>query len=453
MNIIIFVSIMSDRYINIIVKDGDKYYVEYTWRDKSINQVKDSKGRYFPKPEEGNSFGDKDKIITLLTLGHRLLRDLRDYERIDQPRDCPLCGKKNVDTKRFIFMDRIWPNGIIHYIKKHNIEPSVGFKEFIYNQMMNNLERKLTRSIDTGIFCDSELMEKNRKKSRTFESTRPLIKCKNLRRTIDDMSLTRVKINNDEYVKLEKNKLLILDALMVSGGRFKKYVDPYNSNVKRYSEHAGFLDFDNGNLQKIVVSGQTDRIDEGDDEIFLPKDMEEMLDYEYIFHTHPPTPKPGGRAPQGILYDLPSMGDIFHFIDHYNEGNVIGSLVIAPEGLYNIRRYIDKEEELKKLGSNVSRADIDDYGELSIDESELYEQYRKIFRAVQRDSIKQYGTEFDNNTFYSEIAQNTSYVDRFNRVLNQYQINIDYYPRKKDGKYWYIDTVFLKFRYYYEATD
>ena len=147
------------------------------------------------------------------------------------------------------------------------------------------------------------------------------------------------------------------------------------------------------------------------------------------------------------------MGDIFHFIDHYNEGNVIGSLVIAPEGLYNIRRYIDKEEELKKIGSSISRTDIEEYGELAIDESELYDEYRKIFRTIQREAIKKYGDDFTTETFYSQIARDISYLDRFNRVLNKYEINIDYYPRKKDGKYWYIDTVFLKFRYFYESTE
>ena len=40
--------------------------------------------------------------------------------------------------------------------------------------------------------------------------------------------------------------------------------------------------------------------------------------YQYLFHTHPPTPKPGGRAGEGIVYEFPSIGDILHFIDHFN---------------------------------------------------------------------------------------------------------------------------------------
>jgi hypothetical protein len=443
--------LMTDRYVNRIIRDDITYYAEYIWRGVTSGKDRDSKGKYFPIAKEGQHFGDKKKMVNLLTLAHKILIDLNDYVKFPESTDCPICGTKNVDKKKFIFMDRIWSDGAIHYINKHNIEPSSGFKEFIYNDMMKNLESKLARSIDSGIFCDSSKENKDRKKARSLEGKKPFIKCRKLQRTIKDVILKKVMINNEEYVKLEKNKILILDALMTSGGRFKKYIDPYNDKVKRYSEHAGFLDFENGNLQKIVVSGQTDRIDEGDDEIFLPKDMEEMLEYEYIFHTHPPTPKPGGRASVGILYEFPSMGDIFHFIDHYNEGHVIGSLVIAPEGLYNIRRYIDKEEELKKISATMARTDTDEYDELFIDESKLYEEYRKIFKKIQADAIQKYGAEFDTNTFYSAIAQDTSYLGRFNRVLNRYQINIDYYPRKKDGKYWYIDTVFLKFRYYYET--
>jgi hypothetical protein len=446
--------------VNKITQDNVEYYVEYVWRESKDDKTTDSKGKRFPFPEEGQLFGDKDNIIRQLTLAHRILTDMKDYVRYEKPIDCHICGKRAVDKKKFVFMDRMWGDGIIHYIKAHNVEPSVQFKNFIYNQLMGMLESKLAKSIKTGVFCvpdpDKDNKDNNNDKARAGSMQRlKNVKCKKLKRIKKGMILQRVMINNEEYVKLEKNKLLILDALMISGGRFKKYVDPYNENVKRYSEHAGFLDFDSGRLQKIVVSGQTDRIDEGDDEIFLPKDMDEMFDYEYIFHTHPPTPKPGGRASIGILYELPSMGDIFHFIDHYNEGNVIGSLVIAAEGLYNIRRYIDKEEELKKLGTDdkLSRTDTDDYDELIIDESELYEEYRKIFKRIQKDAINQYGTEFNLHTFYSEIAQDTSFIDRFNRILNRYQINIDYYPRKKDGKYWYIDTVFLKFRYYYEAED
>jgi hypothetical protein len=61
--------------------------------------------------------------------------------------------------------------------------------------------------------------------------------------------------------------------------------------------------------------------------------------------------------------------------------------------------------------------------------------------------MKKYGTGFTKNEFYSEIAQDMLliHIDKLNTVFNKYEINIDFYPRKKDGDFWCIDTVFLNF--------
>jgi len=105
------------------------------------------------------------------------------------------------------------------------------------------------------------------------------------------------------------------------------------------------LDFDNNGLEKIIVSGNTNRVDTNDEDIFLPGNMIDMFDYEYIFHTHPSTHGVGGRAKYGILYEFPSMGDIFHFLDHYNEGKTQGSMIIAPEGMFVIRKHIHDDKK------------------------------------------------------------------------------------------------------------
>ena len=65
--------------------------------------------------------------------------------------------------------------------------------------------------------------------------------------------------------------------------------------------------------------GNTNRVDKGDSEIYMPNNVDDMYNYEYMFHTHPPTPKPGGRADVGIMYELPSIGDLLHFIDDNSE--------------------------------------------------------------------------------------------------------------------------------------
>lgn len=312
------------------------------------------------------------------------------YFKYDIPRNCLLCDKKQITTCCYHHNKIMWEDGFIHYMDAHNITPSIQFREFI---LRGNVKQ-------TGI----------------FEDTKPVIR------------LSRVVKDKKDYVIVDRNQLLILDALMIHGGYAKKYID-LKTNFKRYSEHAGFLDFEDDILSKIVVSGRTNRVDEGDDEIYLPVGMDDMFDYEYIFHTHPPTPKPGGRAIDGILYELPSIGDIYHFIDHHNEGNVIGSLIVSAEGLYNIRKTSDNPENI------------------DINDNDLYRKYQRIFNKVQHDALLLYGDDFDTKTFYTEIAQNTSHIVKINHVLNTFNIHLDYYPRKKDEDgHWIIDTVFLVFR-------
>jgi hypothetical protein len=376
---------------NVLIMHEREYMLEKVWDDGSGNKTLDSKGKRFPQPVEGVGWPDMRTFIGKLTNLNDYIDLKKKYKMYDQSRKCLICGAKNITTKWYIYNGVIWEDGLLHYIEQHNIEPSVEFKKFIFGQKFKNL--------DIG----------SKKK--------------------DKMILSRIKKNNTEYVMIDRNQLLILDALMIHGGYVKRYAD-MKKNLSRYSEHAGILDFENNVLTKIVVSGNTNRVDVEDNDIYLPIDMDEMFEYEYIFHTHPPTPRPGGRAVDGILYEFPSISDIYHFIDHHNEGNVIGSLVITPEGLYNIRK-----------SDSQSKANIE------IDEDKLYKNYQKIFRKIQTDAIHKYGTKFNTNMFYTKIAQDYTSITAMNSVLNEFSVHIDYYPRQKDkyGK-WYIDTLFLVFR-------
>ena len=122
------------------------------------------------------------------------------------------------------------------------------------------------------------------------------------------------------------------------------------------------------------------------------------------------------------------MGDIYHFIDHHNDGNVIGSLVVTPEGLYNIRKFPNDNKKIH------------------IDEDKLYRAYQRKFKQVQKDAIDQYGMYPSEQKFYKNISQDVSFINSMNHTLNKYGIQIDYYPRTFDkAGYWYIDTVFLDF--------
>jgi len=384
---------------NVLIINKREYKLEKVWRKKKTDYTRDSKGNLFPFPVSSlpiNNWADKFTFIERLSTLNQCLDIKNNFESYETPINCLLCDKKNITTKKYIYDKVIWEDGLVHYMDVHNIEPSVEFKQKIYQ---NDTFRQIA--------SDSQ-MERSEKTK---------------------MILKKVREQNNDYVMMDKNQILILDALMIHGGYKKRYTDKLSEAV-RYSEHAGLLDFDENVLSKIVVSGTTTRVDAGDDEIYLPVDLNDLYEYEYIFHTHPPTPKPGGRARDGVLYELPSIGDIYHFIDHHNEGNVIGSLVVTAEGLYNIRKH------------NVDVSDID------VDDDKLYTSYYRKFKKIQKDSITKYGTRFSTERFYSKIAQDISYIGAMNRTLNKFNIQIDFYPRKKDNVgEWIIDTVFLVFRH------
>jgi len=231
------------------------------------------------------------------------------------------------------------------------------------------------------------------------------------------------KIAKKKYVKITRNQIMILDALMIHGGYIKKYSD--NTGIYRNSEHNGLLDFNNYTLNKIIVAGNTNRVDRGDEEIYLPNEMPESFEFEYMFHTHPPTPKVGGRAKYGILYEFPSAGDILYFIDHFNEGNMIGSLVMTPEGLYNIRKNTFDKTKIK------------------INENEFFKKYKITVRDVQNSGIEKYGSDFNSYKFYSKIANDYEFINNLNNFTKLYGLTIDFYPRIKIHGKWVVDDVYL----------
>lgn len=365
---------------NTIMLNNEIYYLEKIWRIHKNDKTKDINGKIHPFPKHENTIGpEQNNIIERLKLINIYFETKKIYTMYDKPKNCLLCDDKNVSTKQYTYNNIIWDDGLLHYISKHNINPSIQFKQFIF-----------------GI---------------------------DVIKNIPKMIISRVTKNDKEYAMIEKKQLLILDSFMIHGGYNKKYVDEDNKTV-RYSEHLGYLEFENKTLSKIIVSGKTNNINETDDDIFMPsRHDDDMYKYAYMFHTHPPTPRPGGRAIDGILYEYPSIGDIYHFIEHHNSGCLVGSLIIAAEGLYNIRSLVNN---------------------ISIDEDKLYKEYDIIFSKMQKKAIKKYGTTFNTYTFYSKIAQETCYIDKINIILNKYNIHIDYYSRKKTiNNNWVLDTIFL----------
>lgn len=353
------------------IKDNDrKYKFEFLFADQDDVPV-----------EKTTEWNNKDVFLPQLkNIEHRL--KLKHYPK---SKKCLICGK-TITTGYYSLGGIRWEDGLKHYVNKHNLQPSDEYVDFIFK--IYNSDKNQSRIIHK--FPGISIIKSNKK-----------------------------------FLKIDRNQILIMDALMQHGGK-KIYKDKKNKNIYKYSEHSGLLDFNNNGLEKIIISGNTNRIDAHDDDIFLPKNMIEAFDYEYIFHTHPPTPYPGARAISGLLYEFPSISDIFHFIDHYNQGITQGSIVMTPEGMYVI---------LKK---NFNDAKID------IDEDTFYDETLKIMMKCQTDAIKKYGTQFNEQTFYSKISQDTSYIDRINKVINNYKLNINFYPRILDESgEWVIDTVYL----------
>jgi hypothetical protein len=372
--------------MNIIKKNEILYFYESYWRNNKKENDRDSFGKLFPFPEEKHKkWAGQEQFLEQLKNKEKNIK----LVKFNRNKNCLLCNKKNINNGKFIDAEFIWEDGLKHYIEIHNIKPTDEFIEFIY------LYKLITN--------------KNQ-----------------LNKRIIKFNSTIYVVHNIQHIKITRNQIMIMDALMKHGGYTKKYVDAKHKNIFRYSEHSGLLDFNKNGLEKIIISGKTERVDRGDEEIYLPKNINDAFDYEYIFHTHPPTPKPGGRVDEGILYDFPSISDIFHFIDHFNGGLTQGSLVLASEGMYNIRK--KKFDRIK----------------IKINENKMYDELQNIYPNIQDEAINKYGNKFNTKFFYQEIAQDHSYINRINNILNKYDIHIDYFPRSKDqtGK-WIIFDLFL----------
>jgi hypothetical protein len=306
--------------------------------------------------------------------------------------NCPSCSHKS-DLVLYKKDDILFDNSIMHHMIEHNYKP----KREILQKIKRNNKIKI--------------------------------------------NATFTKEKNHQKFILERNQILILDSLM-NYGKDKLY--HVKKKDYRYSEHSGLLDFDKHSLEKILISGKTNRQDKDDPDILLPQNMQDALDYEFMFHTHPPTPYPGARAKVGILYEFPSISDIFHFIEHYNIGETQGSLIIAPEGMYLIHSTTGDDKIIKsnKQQNNEQQHNKQLQNEQEQNEHQIYKDLVFNTFDIQSDAIKKYGKDFEkNNIFYDNVMIDFKYINDFNKILKKYldnQIYIEYIPRKKDSNGNYI---------------
>jgi hypothetical protein len=225
---------------------------------------------------------------------------------------------------------------------------------------------------------------------------------------------------NYSFALLHSNNINIIDGIYEEGSYniyCNKNKNIFNVDKLMFSEHSGFIIFNNNIVDKVIVLNNY-RIDKDDPTIFLPKNCIEILNYKYIFHTHPKTPDLFSRfIDDNILYEFPSINDIYHFIDHHNRGILNGSLVITSEGIYNIRKKIFNDKKIiidEDIFDNIIYDTYLECYKLS------YEKYNKI--------------KFTENNFYKHIATNLQYIIKINLVLEKFDITIDYICRVKSKK-------------------
>jgi hypothetical protein len=240
---------------------------------------------------------------------------------------------------------------------------------------------------------------------------------------ISELKLDDFDIN---FFLLHTNNSNIMDGLYEEGSN-KIYIENdknvNNSKINRYSEHFGFIIINSYKIDKINILSKN-RIDKDDPTIYLPKNNIETFEMKYIFHTHPRGPDYGKRDDYIKLYEFPSISDIIHFIDHHNFGKMIGSIVITPEGIYNIRKYNFNKNKIK------------------VDTEIFIDKLENILYKLDEDILHKYKNYYETkNTkkyFYNNIATNIDFIKIINEELEKYDIAIDYYSRilfKNTDKY------------------
>ena len=231
-------------------------------------------------------------------------------------------------------------------------------------------------------------------------------------------------VGNTKVFTIEKNDLFILDALMHDGSQ-QKY--SHNQSKLKYSEHGGLLDFDSHGLERIIVTTHKES-DRSDPDIYFPIISDDIDDYEFMYHTHPPTPTPGSRAKIGIVYEIPSLTDIHTFILTYMEGKTQGSIIVAPEGIYVIRALVNK---------------------LNAKEYKLEEMYNEMIYMNYKIAEKN-NFFISPESYYKNIITNTKIPKKIKELIKKYtnnEITIDFFKRKKDKNgNWIVNKLLLLVR-------
>lgn len=324
--------------------------------------------------------------------------------------------------------------------KKNNI---IKINNNLINEKMNKMttmtERKKSKKI---FYC--EICNKKFNKIYNFDKffyTSLSIHNLQIHNEIDyDLYINIAKYDiiddNIIYIPFDTNEINIIDGLYEEGSK-KIYTDKnkniFDSKESKYSEHYGLLYFEKDKLKNVVVELET-RLDKNDSSIYMPQNSLEALKVKYIFHTHPKTPHIGSRINLSIIYEFPSLSDIIHFIEHHNRGILIGSLIITPEGIYNIRKMSFNNEKIK-IDYDIFISEMD----------EIYIESFKMSMKEYKNDIDKKNYLINEDFFYKNVAKNLNYIKKINDGLIKYDITIDYYNRVYFNDKWIFPTIYLPF--------
>lgn len=304
---------------------------------------------------------------------------------------------KKIKPKYYKLSRIVWPNNINHIITHNKTYPSEYFIKTILNTAIINNEI---------INIPIELSSSN--------------------------------INLLNYVPLYYNKLLIMDALFKQGSK-PRYSSRSESVTNQgsskdtdnflYSEHTGTLHLDGGIIDNIIIHTNTNRLDPNDKTILLPNNSEDLLNYEFLFHTHPNSTQYAGRINEGIIYEFPSANDIMNFIKYHVEGKAQASIIIAPEGIYVIR-LINFEKDII-------------YGK------RFYYDLKKFLAELEYMAISNLemiaNKLSDPNIFHKKVGMNFEYINYYNNYIKPSNLYIEYYPREKKNNEWCLRSINLAY--------
>lgn len=291
------------------------------------------------------------------------------------------------DTHVYTLDDIVWTGQLLHYIEFHNYAPDPPFEKMLAS----------IRYHDTGILTYHVPME-------------DVLALYQKRRTeLDGIVLRQGK---RERIVITQDQLRLLDSLFL-------FSSEKMLNDKDYEEAMAYLDFQHKSLEHIKVKINRKYMFKAEDQFLFFHNINEKdaIDYEFLVHTHPLTPDLETRIEvDSIMFDFPSATDVITFIEMASKHQMQGSIVIAIEGVYVIRRLRDLSVVL-------------------LDKNEFQWEYNmRVYHLNERAIDAHYDERFSLDLFLSKIIGRREYIDELNEFLRDYNMTIDYHPRVRKNK-------------------